>query len=265
MKNLNPPKTGIKEKCIFHELQDFHVILNAGVDAMHDFFEGISNLVITAILLQLIFVKGKFSLDDLSYRLRIMDFGFESANVPLEIKAEYLQKNKRLKMSATEMLFFTRYLSVIIGDLVPVNHTIWPLYIALREVVDIITSPIMTKSRISVLEKKITELNKLYVEYAEHLRPKCHFMVHYPTIIKQNGPVIKFACMRNESKHREIKACIQNPSSHTNVLTTVSTRYQLGVMHRQFSEYKEAFVTYGSKIEDNLINLIFPSSENKFR
>ena len=45
IKNINMTKTGIKSECVFNQLHDFHVIENATVDVMHDFFEGICSCV----------------------------------------------------------------------------------------------------------------------------------------------------------------------------------------------------------------------------
>lgn len=47
--------TGIKEKCVFHSLNDFHVTTNFAVDIMHDLLEGVCNYDLTTLLNALIF------------------------------------------------------------------------------------------------------------------------------------------------------------------------------------------------------------------
>lgn len=106
IKCLTASTTGVKGKCVFNELYDFHVIENVSLDIMHDLFEGMCNYVMFQVLISLIFTDKCFSVQYLNYRLKIMDFCFESANVPLEIRADYLKTNNRLKMSASEMLIF---------------------------------------------------------------------------------------------------------------------------------------------------------------
>ena len=49
-------QTGIKEDCIFHKLENFHVTKNKTVDPMHDILEGICRTEMTNIVLN--FLKG---------------------------------------------------------------------------------------------------------------------------------------------------------------------------------------------------------------
>ncbi|KAL4103242.1 hypothetical protein QTP88_009982 [Uroleucon formosanum] len=74
--------TGIKELCIFYEIQSFHVTKNYAVDIMHDILEGVCK--------------------------------------PPLISNDSL-KHGSIKMSASETLCFIKYLTLIVGELVPLN------------------------------------------------------------------------------------------------------------------------------------------------
>lgn len=54
IKSLNHKQTGIKGKCIFKCLKNFHCIENYSIDLMHDFFEGVCNYDISNLLLTFI-------------------------------------------------------------------------------------------------------------------------------------------------------------------------------------------------------------------
>ena len=78
--------------------------------------------------------------------LNSINFAFEETNVANDIDLEYLKRNKKFKMSATETLFFTRYFGLLLGDRVPRNDVAWKLYIILRSIINIITSPTINVS-----------------------------------------------------------------------------------------------------------------------
>lgn len=171
------PETGIKESCIFNRIPGFHVILNVCLDIMHDLFEGVANYVIALILLKLIELNC-FSIQELNNILRTMDFDFETSNRPLPISLDYLKKNNWLKMSASEMLFFARYLGLMVGDVVPEDNEYWLLYVKLRQILHILISPILLESHLLELESLIEEHHQLYLDLLGELKAKFHLLTH---------------------------------------------------------------------------------------
>ncbi|KAL7299039.1 hypothetical protein TKK_0008134 [Trichogramma kaykai] len=120
-------RSGIKERCVFNELKDFHVITNMYVDILHDVYEGICSRTMCKIILKLVLEDKLFTIDFLNFRLSSIKFGFESSNIPLGINLEYLKNNGRMKMSGSEILFFTRYFCIIVGCKVPSGNQAWTL------------------------------------------------------------------------------------------------------------------------------------------
>ncbi|KAL4143066.1 hypothetical protein QTP88_005438 [Uroleucon formosanum] len=116
----NVYQTGIKEKCIWNDLNSFWATENYSFDIMHDVLE------------------GYFTVEISNDRIETFNYGpIDIRNRPTLISTENL-KYRVIKMSAAESLCFTRYLGLIIGDLVPINSEFWALYIILKKIVDII-------------------------------------------------------------------------------------------------------------------------------
>ena len=59
------------------------------------------------------------------------------------------------------------------------------------------------------------------------MKPKHHFMVHYPSIMQQIGPLWNICCMRFESKNREAKQISRSAIFRVNVYRTFALRHQL--------------------------------------
>ena len=108
--------SGIKEKRVFHKVEGFHICVHCTLDLMHDLFEGV-NSTLVSILDDLIYIQEAFSLNLLNTRLQSLDYTtFENANKIPEIKREHIVTKKKLKMSASEMINFCKYLGILIGD-----------------------------------------------------------------------------------------------------------------------------------------------------
>ena len=75
-------RSGIKKRCIFNNLSDFHVIDNLSVDIMHDFLEGTCKFDMVAILKYCTIKMKFFSLLGLAERMKNYDWGLaESSNI----------------------------------------------------------------------------------------------------------------------------------------------------------------------------------------
>ncbi|OXU17704.1 hypothetical protein TSAR_009565 [Trichomalopsis sarcophagae] len=143
-----------------------------------------------------------------------MDFGFESPNLPPSINLYYLKNNRRLKMSAAKILFFTRDFGVIVGGVIDSDKEYWKLYKKLRSLIHFLTAPSLTYSHILQIERLINDLNGMYLQFIGNLKPKFHLLVHYSKQLLKNGPVSKFSSMTFKSYHRIIKLILSHSSSH---------------------------------------------------
>ena len=149
----NTLESGIKEPCVFNEVNDFHVAENFSVDMMHDVLEGVSVYVLESILFIFIFVKKYFNLNYLNCRIQNFNYGpTEIANKPPVISFNRATNKLHLKMSASEILCLVRYWGLMIGDLIPDDDEYWQLYKYLRQIIDIVTSPRIIRSDAKILK-----------------------------------------------------------------------------------------------------------------
>lgn len=232
-------RTGIKEPCVWSsQLNDFHLTENFCVDVMHDLFEGVCNYDIQNILKCLIYDLKLFSLETLNIIMKCFNFNYiESSNKPPAISHENLQQ--KIRMSASEMLCFCRYLGVMIGHLIPRNLNVWQLWIKLREIIEIVTAPRLHFSEYVRLKVVIEEHNHLYIKFFRQLKPKHHHLVHYPRILKMSGPLIHFWSMRSEQKHRESKMTSNVSGNFKNITQTLAIKAQLRLCYQLLSDAKE--------------------------
>lgn len=223
----NESETGIKEECVFNKVNGFHIVDNLSVDLMHDVLEGVCVYVIRSLLYTFIFEKKYFTLQMLNMKIATFDFGSDNSNRPPLIKMKHGKNKLNLKLSAAEMLCLVRYLGLIIGDLIPESDIHWNLFKILRQIVDILMSPRIVLTDVKTLNSLIQSLTELYAKYYGKLKPKFHYLIHYGRILINNGPLVKFWCMRFESYHRTLKATAESTSCKKNLLKTVATKQAL--------------------------------------
>ncbi|XP_048514964.1 uncharacterized protein LOC125501885 [Athalia rosae] len=224
---------GIKEPCIFNELSSFHVTENIYGDTMHDLFEGVCRYDMAKVLNHLIFVDKLFSLGRLNDRIRFFTYGSTvTGNIPPQITSNALKKGQ-LITSASEMVCLVRHLGFIIGDLVPIDNEAWELYITLREIICIVMATSTTAESVQLLDTLVSEHHSLYLKlFNEPLKPKHHFLIHYPRIMTTIGPLKNISCMRFEAKHKELKTMAKVVSSRRNISRTLALKHQLKMCQR---------------------------------
>ena len=71
----NVARSGIKDTCIFNEINDFQVVQNLSVVIQHDILEGILRYGLAIVLFHFICNAKRFSLDDLNLRVAGYKYG----------------------------------------------------------------------------------------------------------------------------------------------------------------------------------------------
>jgi hypothetical protein len=136
-------------------------------------------------------------------------------------------------MSSAEMLCFVRYSGVIFGDLIPRGNEHWQLWCNLIEILGILSSPTVQPSTDVLLATLVTEHNGLFTKlFKEPLKPKFHFMLHYPYCMKMVGPLCDIASLRYESKHQEAKMSANATTSRKDISHTLAMKHQLNICYR---------------------------------
>lgn len=234
---------GVKETCVFNVIPNFNVVENVCCDLMHDVLEGICRYEIAYILDDFINKKKYFTLEHINSRIKYFkiaqtDLG---STVPL-LKSEQISKRKLIIISASEMLALCYYLGILIGDLVPIGDKCWDLYILLHQILQILLDTIFSTDTLSHLTVLIQEHHELFCELFETpLKPKHHFLLHYPTIISKVGPLRYLWSMRFEGFHKILKSTANSVTSRKNILLTLAKKQQLRFSFRVLS--KKGFST----------------------
>jgi len=228
-------QTGIKEECVFHKINNFHVTQSYVCDWMHDGLEGVCKYDLVGILNQFIFEKKYFTIDRLQCIMLNHDYG-DVSNKPPIILQDDLTSNK-IRMSANEMLIFVLHLPIMIGHLVPSHDKHWQLFSFLYEIVLSLMSTSFTPECIQRLEYLIVQHHLLYVcLFGKILKPKHHHRMHYGIIRSLCGPPIHFWSMRFESKHRFLKRYSNVCFSRVNLSLSVALKVELNFAFRVLSK-----------------------------
>ncbi|KAJ8672208.1 hypothetical protein QAD02_003467 [Eretmocerus hayati] len=228
---------------LFNEVPDFHILKSAG-DVMHDAFEGFVPTVMAKIVIELV-NDGKLTIKHINNAIAELEFDFENSNKPPALKLDYLQSNKKLKMSSSESLFFVRYFGIMVGHRVDEDMPIWQLYIKLRDVIDILTSPEITEPESLQFNDDVEDFLEKWKEFDEDFTIKFHLLIHYLRELRANGPWIKYCMMGFESKHTEIKDIVSVVESNKNILKTIGIRLSLSLGQYQFKKYRSVSVKKG--------------------
>ncbi|PIK60815.1 hypothetical protein BSL78_02296 [Apostichopus japonicus] len=204
-------QTGVKSPCALNDISHFHVINSRSPDIMHDILEGVCPLELKLVLQQLIH-KELLTLNELNARVTSFNYGIpDKRNKPVPFTANALRSPDGAPgQNAAQMWCLIRHVAVMLGDLVPEGDEHWELLLALLDCLDIIFSPIISNGDTKYLSELISDHHQLFLELfpERHLKPKHHFMTHYPSAIRLNGPLIHLWVMRFEAFHNFSTATI---------------------------------------------------------
>lgn len=229
--NENPidNEQGIKEPCVWNNVQSFHVYDNLYCDVMHDICEGIHRYGMALIINKLI-QEGCFTLEQLNDRIKFFDFN--SSNPPPAVSKSHLQKGA-IVFSASEMLCLVRHFQFLVGDLVPAGNEIWDYYLCMRDLTNVAMLQAFNTDLIHYLKNIVREHHERYVTlFEETLKPKHHFLIHYPEVIKKVGPLVLISAFKYESKHLDLKRISNSVNTQKNVPLTLAIKCQLQSCYR---------------------------------
>ena len=119
----------------------------------------------------------------------------------------------------------------------PEGHEYFELLLLLLECVDFIFCPEITPEETLFLKHLIKDHHEYYLEVYpnRNLKPKHHFMTHYPEQIRLLGPLQHFWTMRFEAKHRFFKRLGHIVCNYRNILKTLCNRQQMFLCYNLMS------------------------------
>ena len=247
---------GVLRPCVFNDLPFFHNTLNWTCDLMHDFHLGVLRYDMAKIINHLIKQKY-FTLDRVNERLKYFDFcDIDHGNKISSISKKHLDK-EYISITAAQMSALVSYFAIIIGDLVPDDDPAWSLYLILVDILDIVTSAIITKDEVQYLRCLIKNHNDIYQQvFEEQLKSKHHLITHYPTCIEAMGPPRYYSSAKYESFHKNSKRYAHIVTSRTNIIYTLANKIQLQLAYRFYTKTGlKITVQFGNKTETKSVYL----------
>ena len=226
---------GIRHRCVFNQLDSFHCIDGLPFDATHDLFEkGVVTRTIEHVLE--IHIKEKVtSLEDLNSGIRHFTYHRTDTNKP--------QPLRRLlggKLSASETCSETWTLLRLL-PLMLLNTSLGALQMShaasqkhavltsLIQLVMVLMADAFSEEDIEVLQKEISAwLTGFHREFPSfQMTPKFHNLIHYPQQIRKHGPPCKYASIRFEAKHQEMKGYLSTSRNRINPCKSMAECHQI--------------------------------------
>ena len=226
--DANKQLYGIKGDCILsEELDTFHVSRGLPPDPPHDILEGILPIEIAIVFDH--FIKAKIlSLGEINHLM--MSFKYihhDRTNKPHAIGHTF-SKKMCISGNAHENWNLIRLLPLILGDKVPFDDPYWVMLLLLRDITEIAMAPCLDEYILVYMEELIQEHAELFCEYAGvDMRPKHHFLSHYPRLVRCFGPLLHTWTLRYEAKHKFFKKIAKMVMNFINILKTMAVRHQL--------------------------------------
>ncbi|XP_040071459.1 uncharacterized protein LOC115308493 [Ixodes scapularis] len=209
-------------------LEDFDVTKQLMPDIMHDMFEG-GFAVVLHYVLQGLIQEGTLALSDLE-KVAKFKFGFnDRKNKPEPLSVNFTKDHRALRGTASQKWCLFRLLPLMMASSIPEGNAHWELYLKYREITDMILAPEVPTDFVPYLEDRIQGFLKDFSETypSASVPPKLHYLVHYPRIIREYGPLQQYWCMRFEAKHQYFKGLALKTKNFLNITKTLSTRHQL--------------------------------------
>ena len=183
---------GIKSNSCQHSLQYFHVIDGLPPDIAHDIFEGIAIDVINDLLLGLISVSKVFTFHFVNKTTSFEYSKIDRKNKPQQFKI-ISSVNFKNKQTACEVWNLIKLVTLILGPHVTEGNIYWGLYINFCQLVERLRSLMFYSAEIIILSEHIERFFTKYMDVFEgtRLKPKAHFVMHYPKMIERFGLLVK--------------------------------------------------------------------------
>lgn len=126
-----------------------------------------------------------------------------------------------------------RFFPLLPGQKVPTDEPAWKLLADLKDIVEVVVSPVQTQESIAYLNFKsnsvLRDLKEIFPE--SRFLPKHHFLEHYPYLICEFGPLVALWTMRFEAKHSFFKRVVRHTTCFKNVLLSLAQRHQFLMAH----------------------------------
>ena len=166
--------------------------------------------------------------------------GKDKVNKPVILVSDVAGKKVTVKQTAAQCHCLLYLMPLMIGDKFPPNNAKWELYVQFLDVLDFILAPELDRGQLLHFSQLLEEfLREFYSVYENiHIKPKGHFMLHYPKQYETFGPLIHNCTLRFEGKHSYFKGIMKKTKNFKSPCYTMATRHQyMQCWHHQAQNY----------------------------
>lgn len=230
VKNDLTTSYGINYKSSLCDLHNFDITIQLPQDIMHTLLEGVVQYELRHILLHYI-DAGQFTLQQLNASIGNLEYGYsEVSDKPGPLKETVFRGDEgyKLKYNASQARLFLRLLPFILSSLVDKDDGFYSLLTELISIVHFIFSPVISADTIGILRELIAQHLHQFKEKFPNVNiiPKQHYLIHFPNMIRQLGPLIRHSCFGFESAHNYFKE-IARKQNFKNLPKSLAERCQL--------------------------------------
>lgn len=117
----------------------------------------------------------------------------------------------------------------LLGSVGLIDSEVWQQVLLLSEIVKLVTAPVITVPMMTRLQNAIEDyVASRTAPFAEvAMKPRHHYLLRYPYLITQFGPLVSHWTLRCESKHGYFRKCARNCQNFKNLTKTLAKRHQL--------------------------------------
>ena len=252
---------GVKKDSILNSLKHFHVTRGLPPDCLHDLLEGCAKKEISVVLKKLV-SDGVLTEKQICSQICIFNYGkCDVTNKPAVPK----KLDSITSQSASQMYTLLRLLPLMIGHFIPEDNMAWEIFLLLKDIIEIVTSPTLDKKICPFLQSLISDHHLLLKNTFPSVRmtPKHHYLIHYPEMILKYGPLRSCWCMRFEAKHSYFKQISLRPGNYKNLPLTLAERHQNLQAYIGSSEKTKPMVEINSFMADSNLDTYSYELEQK--
>lgn len=250
---------GVKSESLLNRSVYFNIANNQSYDIMHVLLEGTLPYEVGALLYDFIERRNLLTWHQLNDRIRCLFSGLEvdKSNTPCELNAMSNQGSGiSPKLSAVEMWALFRYLPLILGDLLPSHDTHWVFLQQLQMITDFAFATTLTETMLIHFTHLYADHMKLFTKLFPNLvvKPKQHFLVHFRTMVRANGPLALTSCLKYELRNNFSKRLAHIVCNFKNIAYTLTSRNQYTALYHHINGHhlRNYFVVSHKKLFHSL-------------
>lgn len=211
---------------MLNELEFYHVVSGLPADIAHDLFEGVIPEVLGEVI-KCCVAEGYFTIEYLNERIKYFPYaGTDRTNKPCMSFGSV--HDLKVKVTACQAWCFLRMLPLMVGHCVPQHSEAWAVLLHLLDVTEYSATSLVTGELAATLADLVEEFLAAYFSLFPDatMKPKFHYLVHYPDLLMEYGPLVNVWTLRFEGKHNYFKELSKLTKNTKNLCKTLARRHE---------------------------------------